>query len=93
LITVMNNITTVKAEELAAKAMNNMSANAAQASAQATAEVQQQIMNEAMLHGINFTFFISTLITVIALILAFFIKRVKPNQGMDMEIQRDVQGE
>ncbi len=37
-------------------------------------------MNEAMLHGINFTFFISTLIAVIALILAFFIKRVKPNQ-------------
>lgn len=93
LITVMNNITTVKAEELAAKAMNNMSANAAQSSAQATAEVQQQIMNEAMLHGINFTFFISTLITVIALILAFFIKRVKPNQVIDMEIQRDVQGE
>jgi len=93
LITVMNNITTVKAEELAAKAMNNMSANAAQASAQATTEVQQQIMNEAMLHGINFTFFISTLITVIALILAFFIKRVKPNQEIDMEIQRDVHGE
>lgn len=93
LITVMNNITTVKAEELAAKAMNNMSANAAQSSAQATAEVQQQIMNEAMLHGINFTFFISTLITVIALILAFFIKRVKPNQVTDMEIQRDVPGE
>lgn len=93
LITVMNNITTVKAEELAAKAMNNMSANAAQSSAQATAEVQQQIMNEAMLHGINFTFFISTLITVIALILAFFIKRVKPNEVIDMGIQRDVQGE
>ena len=93
LITVMNNITTVKAEELAAKAMNNMSANAAQSSAQATAEIQQQIMNEAMLQGINFTFFISTLITVIALILAFFIKRVKPNQVIDMEIQRDVQGE
>lgn len=92
LITVMNNITTVKAEELAAKAMNNMSANAAQSSAQATADVQQQIMNEAMLHGINFTFFISTLITVIALILAFFIKRVKPNQVIDMEIQRDVEG-
>ncbi|WP_107949549.1 DHA2 family efflux MFS transporter permease subunit [Lysinibacillus parviboronicapiens] len=79
LITVMNNRTTVKAEELAADAMANLSANAAQPSAQATAELQQQIMNEAMLHGINFTFFISTLIAVIALILAFFIKRVKPN--------------
>ncbi|MGE7093236.1 hypothetical protein ACQKII_17630 [Lysinibacillus sp. NPDC048646] len=37
------------------------------------------IEEEAMLHGINVTFFISTLIAVIALILAFFIKRVKPN--------------
>jgi len=79
LITVMNNQTKAKAEELAADAMANMSASAAQPSAQAAAEIQQQIMNKAMLHGINFTFFISTLIAVIALILAFFIKRVKPN--------------
>ncbi|QDP99067.1 DHA2 family efflux MFS transporter permease subunit [Lysinibacillus fusiformis] len=79
LITVMNNRTKVKAEELTADAMANMSASAAQPSAQATTEIQQQIMNEAMLHGINVTFFISTLIAVIALILAFFIKRVKPN--------------
>ncbi len=79
LITVMNNKTTAKAEEIAASAMNNMSANA-QTSTQGAAELKQQIMNEAMLHGINYTFFISTLIAVIALILAFFIKRVKPNQ-------------
>ncbi|MEX3743762.1 DHA2 family efflux MFS transporter permease subunit [Lysinibacillus xylanilyticus] len=78
LITVMNHQTTAKAEELAADAMANMSANAVQPSAQAAAEMQQHIMNEAMLHGINFTFFISTLIAVIALILAFFIKRVTP---------------
>lgn len=59
--------------------MAKMDASTVQPSAQAAAEMQQQIMNEAMLHGINFTFFISTLIAVIALILAFFIKRVKPN--------------
>ncbi|KON90073.1 MFS transporter [Sporosarcina globispora] len=79
LITVMNNRTKEKAEELAADAMANMGASSAQPSAQAAAEIQQQIMNEAMLHGINFTFFISALIAVIALILAFFIKRVKPH--------------
>ena len=79
LITVMNNRTKVKAEELAADAMANMGAGTAQPSAQATAEIQQQIMNEAMLHGINFSFFISTLIAIVALILALFIKRVKPN--------------
>ncbi|WP_338452771.1 DHA2 family efflux MFS transporter permease subunit [Niallia oryzisoli] len=78
LITVMNHRTKAKAEELAADAMANMGAST-QPSAQAAAEMQQQIMNEAMLHGINFAFFISTLIAVIALILAFFIKRVKPN--------------
>ncbi|USK45100.1 DHA2 family efflux MFS transporter permease subunit [Cytobacillus oceanisediminis] len=79
LITVMNNRTKEKAEELAADSLANMSASAAQPSEQAAADMQQQIMNEAMLHGINFTFFISALIAVIALILAFFIKRVKPH--------------
>jgi len=79
LITIMNNKTTAKAEELTAGAMNNMSANAAQAMTQSASEVKQQILNEAMLHGINYTFFLSTLIAAIALILAFFIKRVKPN--------------
>jgi len=78
LITVMNNRTTAKAEELAADAMSNMSGNAAP-SPEAAAQLQQQIMNEAMLNGINFTFFISTLIAAVALILAFFIKRVKPS--------------
>jgi len=81
LITLMNNKTTAKAEELAAGAMNNMSANAAQATTQAASELKQQILNEAMLHGINYTFFLSTLIAAIALILAFFIKRVKPNDN------------
>lgn len=79
LITVMNNRTKVKAEELAADAMANMGSGTTQPSAQAAAEIQQRIMNEAMLHGINFSFFISTMIAVLALILALFIKRVKPN--------------
>ncbi|GGB47078.1 DHA2 family efflux MFS transporter permease subunit [Virgibacillus dakarensis] len=81
LITVMNNRTESKAEELAANAMANMDPSAAQQSAQAAAEMKQQLLNEAMLDGINFTFFISTLIAVIALVLAFFIKRVKPHHA------------
>ncbi|WP_188456318.1 DHA2 family efflux MFS transporter permease subunit [Virgibacillus oceani] len=79
LITVMNNRTESEATKLAADAMANMDPSAAQPSAQAAAEIQQQIINEAMLHGINFTFFISTLIATVALILAFFIKRVEPH--------------
>jgi EmrB/QacA subfamily drug resistance transporter len=78
LITIMNNRTESEAKELAADAMANMDPSMAQPSAEAAAGMQQQIMNEAMLHGINFSFLISTLIAVIALVLAFFIKRVKP---------------
>lgn len=75
LITVMQNRTKAEAEDLAAKTMANMDAS----TAQNTAEFKQQIMNTAMLHGINFTFIVSTWIAVLALILAFFIKRVKPS--------------
>lgn len=75
LITVMQNRTKAEAEDLAAKAMANMDAS----TAQNTAELKQQIINTAMLHGINFTFIVSTWIAVVALILAFFIKRVKPS--------------
>ena len=78
LITVMNNRSEARGEELAAEAMANMSASGAEPSAQAIASMQQQIMNQAMLDGINFSFFVSTLIAVLALILAFFIKRVTP---------------
>ncbi|MBY0099664.1 DHA2 family efflux MFS transporter permease subunit [Mesobacillus maritimus] len=79
LITVMNNRTQSKAEELAADAMANVEpATAAGLSEQAMAEMQTQIMNQAMLNGINFSFLVSTFIIVIALVLAFFIKRVVP---------------
>jgi EmrB/QacA subfamily drug resistance transporter len=79
LITVMNNRTQSKAEELAAEAMAKVDpATAAGLSEQAMADMQTQIMNQAMLDGINFSFLISTFIIVIALILAFFIKRVVP---------------
>ncbi|WP_077625146.1 DHA2 family efflux MFS transporter permease subunit [Sediminibacillus massiliensis] len=80
LITVMNNRTETRAEELTADAMANMDAGAAQQSAEAAAEMQQQIVNQAMLNGINFTFLISTLIAVIALVLALFMKKVTPAQ-------------
>ncbi|MGG4468565.1 DHA2 family efflux MFS transporter permease subunit [Niallia sp. Man26] len=77
LITVMQNRTKAEAEELAANAMANMDAS----TAQSATEIQQQIMNEAMIHGINFTFIVSTWIAVLALILALFIKRVRPHYG------------
>ncbi|MEI4768299.1 DHA2 family efflux MFS transporter permease subunit [Psychrobacillus sp. FJAT-51614] len=39
-------------------------------------QFQVELGKNAMLEGINFTFFIATLVTVVALILAFFVKRV-----------------
>lgn len=76
LVTVMNNRTETKALELTENAMGVIDPSIAQ-SEQAIAEAQTQIINEAMLHGINFSFFVSTIIGAVALVLAFFIRRVK----------------
>jgi len=40
--------------------------------------LQQEIEKQAMLEGISFAFFIATLIAIVGLVLAFFIKRVEP---------------
>jgi EmrB/QacA subfamily drug resistance transporter len=77
LITIMNNRTELRAEELAADAMANLDPAVA-ASEQAMAEMQTQILNQAMLNGINYSFLISTFIALGALVLAFFIKRPIP---------------
>jgi len=49
-----------------------------QGGVQPTAEIQQQMLLTATLDGINFTFFVSTIIIALALVLAFFIKRATP---------------
>lgn len=71
LITVMSMRQEGYAQNLAEQAMQNVTG-------QLSAEMQAQIMKEAMLGGINDTFLVSTFITVISLVLAFFIKRAKP---------------
>lgn len=45
---------------------------------EAFALFQQELQAKAMLEGINFSFFIATVITVVALILTLFVKRVLP---------------
>ncbi|WP_272031699.1 DHA2 family efflux MFS transporter permease subunit [Oceanobacillus kimchii] len=75
LITIMNNRTETKAEELAQSAMNSIDPSQ-MPSEQAMATMEAEIMNEAMLQGINFSFFISLLIMGIALVLSFFIRRI-----------------
>jgi len=78
MITIMNKRTESSAADLAAKAMSQVDPNAAPPSAEAAAELKQQIIHQAMLDGITYSFLISTFIAVLALVLAFFIKRVKP---------------
>ncbi|MED1440359.1 DHA2 family efflux MFS transporter permease subunit [Aeribacillus composti] len=65
LVTLMQNKTEAEAERLAQAAAGDPAKMA-------------DIMNEAMLNGINFSFKISLLIALIALVLTFFIKRAKP---------------
>lgn len=66
LITVMNGRMESKAAEIMA------AGNATDATA------MQELGKIAMLEGINYAFFISTLIAAVALVLAFFMKRVHP---------------
>ena len=75
LVTIMSNRTVTHATELSKEAMNHVSGNPTGA---ALAEMKQQIGMKAMLEGINDAFLVATGITVVALILAFFIKRATP---------------
>ena len=48
---------------------------------------QANVVNEATLSGINFAFFVSSIIAIIAFVLALFIKRVTPPTSLDQEEQ------
>jgi EmrB/QacA subfamily drug resistance transporter len=74
LITVMSNRTESSAKDLAADAMKNIKG---QPTAEALAQMKQQITMQATLDGINFSFYVTVFISALALILAFFIKRVR----------------
>jgi len=72
LVTIMSTRQEASGSQLAADAIK------AAGGQQLTEEAQYQITMIAMLDGINFSFFISTLIAAVALILSFFIKRATP---------------
>jgi EmrB/QacA subfamily drug resistance transporter len=74
LVTVMSNRAESKAKELGEAAMANLTE---QPTKEALAQMEQQIMMSATLDGINFAFFVSVFIAAVALVLAFFMKRVK----------------
>lgn len=80
LLTFMNHRTESVAEDLAAEAMKKAAevGQTAQPSAEALAAIQAEIGVQALLEGINYTFFISMIIGIVALVLAFFVKRATP---------------
>jgi EmrB/QacA subfamily drug resistance transporter len=81
LVTVMSNRTETHAKELADEAMKTAAgqgAGAVQPTAEMIAQMKEQIMMKAMLEGINDAFLVATGISIVAFILAFFIKRATP---------------
>jgi MFS family permease len=78
LVTVMSNRTETHAKALADEAMKTAAGQGAasvQPTAEMIAQMKEQIMMKAMLEGINDAFLVATGISLVAFILAFFIKR------------------
>ncbi|WP_088042090.1 DHA2 family efflux MFS transporter permease subunit [Bacillus sp. EAC] len=75
LITIMSNRTESKGKEFAAEAMKHLTGKP---TPEMLAQIKQQVTMKAMLEGINFSFYVTVFIALLALILAFFIKRATP---------------
>jgi EmrB/QacA subfamily drug resistance transporter len=78
LVTLMSNRAEIHGERLAEEAMKGAAGQAATPAA--LAEMKQQIAMKAMLEGINDAFFVTVFIALVALIMAFFIKRAKQEE-------------
>lgn len=84
LVTIMSTRTEHYASQLAEKAMQNAGGQAA-ANPEAVAAIQQEIMMNSMLEGINDAFLVATFIAAVSFILAFFIKRAKQEEEIPAE--------
>ncbi|MFJ6266196.1 DHA2 family efflux MFS transporter permease subunit [Lysinibacillus xylanilyticus] len=88
MVTIMNNRTKAKAEELIAEAKANAAQSGVAPTPEQMQQMQDQITQNALLEGITHSFLIAAGITVLALVLAFFLKRVKIESSaasMDLE--------
>ena len=87
MVTIMNNSAKSSAEELIAGAQ----AKAAQLGTKLSVEQMEQIKQTALLDGINHSFFIAAMITVLALILSLFLKRVKvESAAASMDLKKPI---
>lgn len=78
LVTIFNSHTNARAAELAADMQASGTASGVQPTADQIAAATQVLTQQAMLDGINYTFFVATIISAVAFVLTFFLKRAKP---------------
>jgi len=91
LMTIMTNRAASTGETLVKEAMTKAadSGQATQASSDVIAAMQTRIEMEALLDGINYSFWVSMIIAIIPLILAFFIKRSTSTLAKSKANQQD----
>lgn len=77
LVTIFNSHTKTRAAAIAADLQSQAAASGATATKEQIAAMTQQVTQQALLDGINYTFLVATGITAVALILSFFLKRAK----------------
>lgn len=91
LVTFMNNRTKSTAEDLIAEAKAHAAQSGAAPTAEQMQQMQEQIMQTALLDGITHSFLIAAFVTVLALILAFFLKRVKvESAAVTMDLKKPI---
>ncbi|RUL51750.1 DHA2 family efflux MFS transporter permease subunit [Lysinibacillus antri] len=88
LIAVMNARTTSSAETLAKEAQNSATGPMTE---EQIATLKGQITQQALLDGIQYSFLIATFITLIPLILSFFLKRAKSPDKLQSSVENEAQ--
>jgi pectin methylesterase-like acyl-CoA thioesterase len=84
MVTLMTTYAASRAKELKLSAMQKLTGQPTDA---VLTQIQDQIMVQATLDGINFSFLVSTGIVFVALVLSFFIKRAKPMEEKPSEVK------
>ncbi|MNJ58723.1 Multidrug export protein EmrB [compost metagenome] len=91
LVTIFNSHTKTRAAQIAADLQSQAAASGTTATEEQIAAMTQQVTQQALLDGINYTFLVATGITAVAVILSFFLKRAR--YAKDDNISTVVKGE
>ncbi|XTP55734.1 DHA2 family efflux MFS transporter permease subunit [Niallia sp. Krafla_26] len=84
MVTIMTTYAASRVKELSDAAMKNITGQPSEA---VLAQMQEQITIQATLDGINFSFLFATGLSLVALILAFFIKRATPMEEKPSKVK------